>query len=461
MALGTGQYYLVAAQTYNLGAGTALEQLDAPTGLIAAPQSATSVQVSYDAVPGAAGYLVRMALNAQMAGSVIIYQGPLRTYLKNGLAGDTDYYFSVAALGDNVTTLTSAPSDAEPAHTPAPPVGQPAAPTGLTVENDGTVTWDLAGGRLPGAYEYYVGATNPAATWLPAPSRPFASGAGIGVLVHLRIAAAGAVPAGLEDAASSGGVHYAQAYIEAVENTGTSLSQSQKDSVYALEDGLKSNGLLSNVSRSAGLLQLLYPLLGGTAAAHAINFINPNLFRMTWYGSPTHTANGVQFNGVNQYGDTGFVSDNLAMDSNHLAFYADAAISDPDRSGQGVMGAGVSAMEGLFLSYNRANITYYSTGGAVVIYQQPQALAGLMLGTRTGTSAAAAYHAGQPVASSATATSGVISSAVLTIGRVNINGQYSAVPCSLTSAGRGLSAGQTAVYNTLIQDFQTANGRAR
>lgn len=60
-------------------------------------------------------------------------------------------------------------------------------------------------------------------------------------------------------------------------------------------------------------LVVLYPFLGGTASTHKWNAKDPQdqdaSFRMTFPNSATHTGTGIDFNGVNQYGET-FMSAN-------------------------------------------------------------------------------------------------------------------------------------------------------
>lgn len=51
---------------------------------------------------------------------------------------------------------------------------------------------------------------------------------------------------------------------------------------------------------------VIYPYIGGTAAAHAVNLKNPGSRSITWNGTVTHSRRGVSGNAVNGYGDTGF-----------------------------------------------------------------------------------------------------------------------------------------------------------
>lgn len=56
-----------------------------------------------------------------------------------------------------------------------------------------------------------------------------------------------------------------------------------------------------------------YPFIGGSAAAHSLSLTDPTLHAITWSGSPTHSANGVLTDGVNQEGNTGISSTDLGL----------------------------------------------------------------------------------------------------------------------------------------------------
>lgn len=55
-------------------------------------------------------------------------------------------------------------------------------------------------------------------------------------------------------------------------------------------------------------IKAAYPFVGGTATTHKWNLKSPynedTSFRLTFYNSPTHDANGVTFNGTTNYADT-------------------------------------------------------------------------------------------------------------------------------------------------------------
>ena len=71
------------------------------------------------------------------------------------------------------------------------------------------------------------------------------------------------------------------------------------------------------------MFDYLYPFLGGTSAAHALNLVNPGMYPITWNGSPTHSANGSDFNGVNQWANTGFNVNSRTSNNRHWAIYSD------------------------------------------------------------------------------------------------------------------------------------------
>ena len=103
----------------------------------------------------------------------------------------------------------------------------------------------------------------------------------------------------------------AEIAIAAVEATGATLTGAQKDAANAFIVTLKGYSIWTKI-------QALYLFMGGTAAAHAINWKNPGTYDITWYNSPTHSANGVQFGGT-AYGDTGVGSVN-AESAGHFGY---------------------------------------------------------------------------------------------------------------------------------------------
>lgn len=143
------------------------------------------------------------------------------------------------------------------------------------------------------------------------------------------------------------------AAIAAVELAGGTLSAVAKTACNALIVGMKAQGLWTNTP-------LLYLLVGGTAAAHAVNWRTPGTFNMTWTNSPTHSASGVAYSGT-AHGRTGFVPGSQGIDSASVVLFGYvnsvgsgnrpiiASQSDP------------STCE-LLLMHNGANENYFQSG---------------------------------------------------------------------------------------------------
>lgn len=105
---------------------------------------------------------------------------------------------------------------------------------------------------------------------------------------------------------------------------GTTLTKAQEES---LDRYVKDLHGVANTSYATidifNRFDYLYPFLGGNSAAHALNLVNPAMYPMTWNGSPTQSANGVDFNGVNQWGNTGFNVNSRTSNDRHWSMYSD------------------------------------------------------------------------------------------------------------------------------------------
>jgi hypothetical protein len=91
----------------------------------------------------------------------------------------------------------------------------------------------------------------------------------------------------------------AEVYLAAVVAAGGTLNCNISGATNELFTELKSSGLWS-------LLNVFYPILGGTSASTAINAKLPGTKDMTWSGGITFASTGVLSNGVNGYGNTNF-----------------------------------------------------------------------------------------------------------------------------------------------------------
>lgn len=90
----------------------------------------------------------------------------------------------------------------------------------------------------------------------------------------------------------------AQAYFDAVEAAGGTLTQSDKIALNNYVCTIRANGTLSK-------RKLILPFMGGTAASHAIDLITATT-KVTWHGTVTHNISGITGDGSTGYGDIAF-----------------------------------------------------------------------------------------------------------------------------------------------------------
>ncbi len=90
----------------------------------------------------------------------------------------------------------------------------------------------------------------------------------------------------------------------------------QKNAVFDLVQNLAESNVLSKI-------YTLYPFVGGDAAKHSYNLIDPSNFQMTWSGTLTHSSTGVE-GSANGKGLNGWIMDDeiAATDGFGLFFYA-------------------------------------------------------------------------------------------------------------------------------------------
>jgi len=225
--------------------------------------------------------------------------------------------------------------------------------------------------------------------------------------------------------------------------------------VQALVRALKVGGLWP-------LLRAVYPMVGGTAQAHALNLIDPRpvpeAFALQFTNNPLHNEKGVQWNGADQYADTGFVPRaQLGANSAHLAYYA---TTDSAASVQVEFAChDASNYFGLLLRLSDGNPHAYADGAGFSLIGPalPSGL-GLGLSSYEPTGTATYYRDGGVQASAPTSTNWTHPNAPLWLG-ARQDGYYSQKACGFASVGAGLTPAQVATYTEAIRAFQQALGR--
>jgi len=112
------------------------------------------------------------------------------------------------------------------------------------------------------------------------------------------------------------GTAEANLYLQAVSTAGGTLDATISAATRTLFTSLVSNGLYNKIG-------VMYPLIGGTAASHAIEGKNPSGTSVSWYGGITHGVSGAT-GAPGGYGDSGYNFNAipvLSQNSIHMSSY--------------------------------------------------------------------------------------------------------------------------------------------
>jgi hypothetical protein len=251
--------------------------------------------------------------------------------------------------------------------------------------------------------------------------------------------------------------------INAILGTGATLTQPEKLAVNTWFVEMKNGGFYSRFAAGA-----VWLMVGGTAAAHKFNAINPidtdAAFRLTFFGGWTHTATGALPNGINSYADSYFIPGaNAAANSTAIGYYS-GTNSAGSYIEMGVTGVGGNSGQGqLFIAPNVSGAGFLAvntTGNAGIPSATPT---GMFVASRNDgvnirlhqNAAQIAISAGLPVTAS---------DKKIYVGGCNVNN------ASFNSTNRecraaficptGLSAADANAISQIFMDFETALGRA-
>jgi len=248
----------------------------------------------------------------------------------------------------------------------------------------------------------------------------------------------------------------AQAFLTAASITDPTISSA----INQLVVDLKATGVWNS-------LNAIYPFVGGNATAHSFNLKAPALYQITWFGGVTHNSNGVTFNQINSYGNTGYAESTIETYGNtHRSIY--------DRSNNSDLGIQIGAQD---VNANKRNSIYtnYSNQYYSDCYDATDnlgRLSGANLGsaafwvssrTSLGAGGFSVYRNGVTLSTSTGATIGTqpINTNVF-VGGLNDTGvlsQPSGHNQAFASMGAGLINTQISNYYTAVQTFQTTLGR--
>lgn len=237
--------------------------------------------------------------------------------------------------------------------------------------------------------------------------------------------------------------------VESFEERSGITDQTQIAALTALVTSARANGWWE-------LSDVIYPFVGGTAAAHAQNLKSSD-HTITWHGTVVHDANGITGNAVDGYGDMGYAPSTdgvqYQLDSGHVTLYRRTFGTDFMWYFGGA-GAGFLSMRHTGAGQFQAAVN----GGG---FDRITASLGLMAATRTGVNAEAAYSPDGSTASVGASTAvPLVNMAVLAItGSDTVVGNFSDVNLAGLTVGGGITAAMYAIMQTDWQTFNTALSR--
>jgi hypothetical protein len=231
------------------------------------------------------------------------------------------------------------------------------------------------------------------------------------------------------------------------------LNTTQKDAIDALVVSMKAIGWSK--------FKAVYPLVGGTAAAHKWNLVDPQdtdaAFRLTFTGSHTHDSNGITPGGTtSDYADTKWVpSVNGTADTGSIGYYVRSISGD-----QQLMGSYVDLADTWQISTYAGEI-YMQVQSTSDQFTTPSPATRLLVSSRTGASTLTQYRDGSSFDAVTTSSDLTNNRSIYLFGRNNGGTSDSAgnVPCSFAFIGTGLTSGEVSTLNTAVNTYQTALGR--
>lgn len=238
--------------------------------------------------------------------------------------------------------------------------------------------------------------------------------------------------------------------------TASGLSDTtQRNAITQLVIDLKSAGIWTK-------MKAIYPFVGGTASLHRWNLKDARdldaAYRLSFINSPTHSSNGVDWNGTDQYATT-FINHStvLSVNSAHYSYY-----SREDTPGSSVneMGAFTSGAEvGLALKESDGNYYPFNTNQTSYPAVANSDSRGFYIVNRNTTNTEG-YKNGVRVVNN-TQTGGS-PNAIIYLGCHNVSGptKFTTKQCAFASIGDALTETEAASFYTAVQAFQTTLGRS-
>lgn len=240
-------------------------------------------------------------------------------------------------------------------------------------------------------------------------------------------------------------------FVKKVVNDGGSLTTTEKSAICTLVKQLKDSSLW-------GYLNVIYPMVGASAASCAVNLKDTGNYNLTFGGGEIiYSSIGIRFHliGTSSYADTHFNPNGiLGQNDISLSFYSQDSVVVSS------VEMGASSTGTIYKTYLSASRAYAINSPFGNTYVNSDAR-GFWMASRTESTTVNNYRNGINNSSSSTTS---VSSPNLSIylGSINDGGTANSgsdKACSFASVGKGLTSAQALTFYRIVQKFQTTLGR--
>ena len=230
----------------------------------------------------------------------------------------------------------------------------------------------------------------------------------------------------------------------------------------AFEASLTSAGIIDYAFPASNKIRALYVIVGGTAALHKYNFLDPRdldaAFRLTFFGGMSHSSTGMVGNGTTGYANTHLTPSTwLSQNDTHRSVY----VRDNTAAPEVEIGAIVDFSNLLNISTRFSDSKmYYSANGPFTGVANSDSR-GMFTASRLASGSNQAYKNGVLFDSSSQISKTLIGFDILLSAR-NISGtprSNSSKEISLASVGSGMTATEASDYYNAVQTLQTSLSR--
>lgn len=246
------------------------------------------------------------------------------------------------------------------------------------------------------------------------------------------------------------------------------MTLNEIDAVNNMVKAMVANGIWSK-------MKAVYPIIGGTAAAHKYNLVDPRdnnaAYRLSFLGGGwIHSANGATPNGATSYADT-FLNANsvLTLSSNHLSYYSRTAsnISVVYDCGCSTDSVAANNMFDIYFRRTIDNTSGFDSGSAFSSRAFTNTIptsSGFFIGSKISNSDRKLFHNGILRATTTATNTNTLPTRTVYIGAINageVSGPrwFGNRQCAFFSIGDGLTEEEAKAFSTIVQAYQTKLGR--